>query len=345
MKSEIFNFHIPEELIAQAPLETRSASRLLVYERSKDLITDTYFKNITEYLSENDFLVFNNSKVMPARLSVIKKSNGRQGEFLILKIIDGYRAEVIADKSKKYKESDEIILPENKSAFIEKNIDEMIKIIRCNEAIFTPQYLEINGRMPLPPYIRDGKDNESDKKRYQTYYAEVYGSAAAPTAGLHFDENIFNALAKKKIEYAYVSLHVGLGTFQPIYTENIENHKIHTEEYEILPDESEKIYDALKNKKRIIPVGTTSLRTLESAFDSEKNMIIPGLNKTSLYIFPGYNFKIAGGLITNFHTPKSSLAVLVAAMIGVEKLLEIYKHAVEKKYRFFSYGDAMLILP
>jgi len=344
MKTEIYNFYVPENLIAQKPLKNRSDSRLLVYYKDKNKIVDSYFKNLTDFLSADDFLVFNNSKVIPARLKIFKKENAREGEILILKIIDEKTVEIITDKNKKYPAATEIVLPENKICVIEENKNETSKILKSKEPIFTVDYLDKNGAMPLPPYIRGGKEEAYDKMRYQTSYAMYYGSAAAPTAGLHFDEKIFQSLDYKKIKQAFVSLHVGLGTFQPIYSENIEDHKIHTEEYFIKEDEAVKINNAIGTGKRIIPVGTTSLRTLESAYDKSSCRICAGVNKTSLYITPGYNFKICNSIITNFHTPKSSLAVLIAGMVGVEKLLEIYQYAVEKEYRFFSYGDAMLVI-
>jgi len=342
MKTEIFNFHIPDELIAQYPVKNRSDSRLLVYNRSNHQIIDSYFKNLTDFLSNEYFLVFNNSKVFPARLNVIKKSTGQKGEILILRTIDQYHAEILTDKSKKYKENAEIILPDDTVIKVQKNLDEQIKVAVSDKPVFNISFLEKYGHVPLPPYIRNAKDDDIDKERYQTIYSRIYGSSAAPTAGLHFDDKLFNRLKEKKIDYCYVSLHVGLGTFQPIYSENIEEHKIHEEEYYINDQDALKINNAYKNKLKIIPVGTTSLRTLETAFSD--NMIMSGSGKSSIYIYPSYKFKIVSGLITNFHTPKSSLLVLVSALIGYEKLKEIYDYAIKQKYRFFSYGDAMLIL-
>ena len=340
MKTEVFDFYVPDELIAQVPTKNRSDSRLLVYYRDKDLIKDSYTKDIPDFLSENDFLVFNNSKVIPARIFVNKKETGRTGEILILKIIDEYCVEVITDRSRKYPVGSFIVLPDEKAAEVIEERDDGVKVLKTEEPIFNIEYIETCGNIPLPPYIRKAPDKE-DRARYQTVYSKSYGSAAAPTAGLHFDEDLFVLLSEKKIDHAFVSLHVGLGTFQPIYSQNIEDHKIHKEEYFINEREANKINEAIKDGKRIIPVGTTSLRTLESAFDNE---IKWGESFSELYIYPSYQFKVTGGLITNFHTPKSSLAVLVSALVGVDKLLEIYKYAVDKKYRFFSYGDAMLIL-
>ncbi|MBN2545450.1 MAG: tRNA preQ1(34) S-adenosylmethionine ribosyltransferase-isomerase QueA [Spirochaetes bacterium] len=342
MKTEIFNFHIPDELIAQYPAKNRSDSRLLVYNRSNNEIIDSFFINIADFLTDEHFLVLNNSKVIPARLNIIKKNTGQKGEILILKIIDKYNAEILTDRSKKYRENTEIILPDDTVIKIEKNLDEQIKHAVSNKPVFNINYLKKYAHVPLPPYIRHAKDEVIDKQRYQTIYSKAYGSSAAPTAGLHFDDKIFKSLKDKEIDFCYISLHVGLGTFQPIYSKNIEEHKIHEEIYNIDDENALKINNAIKKKLKIIPVGTTSLRTIETAFF--KDQIKSGTGSTSLYIYPSYKFKITSGLITNFHTPKSSLLVLVSALIGYEKLKEIYDYAIKKKYRFFSYGDAMLIL-
>lgn len=343
MKTKIFDFNIPEYLIAQYPSKKRSDSRLLIYDRKKDLLTDSFTKNISTFLDSRHFLAFNNTRVIPARFFIKKKDkdNDKVIEVIILKIIDEERVEVLMKNAKKCSAGTELEFPGNKKVIIEKSFDNGIKLIKSNEAFFKIDYLEKFGRIPLPPYIKKNPD-KTDKKRYQTTFSIHHGSSAAPTAGLHFDKKIFKSLDKKNIQYSYVTLHVGLGTFQPIYTENIEDHKIHTEEYYIDENEAREINQAINDDKKIIPVGTTSLRTLETAF--KNNEIKSGKGESGLYIYPPYKFKVACGLITNFHTPRSSLAVLVSAMIGVERLLEIYKYAVEKEYRFFSYGDAMLIL-
>jgi S-adenosylmethionine:tRNA ribosyltransferase-isomerase len=342
MKTDIFDFFVPDNLIAQKPSEKRSDSRLLVYDRKLDKITDSYTKNISDFLDDNYFLVFNNSRVIPARIQVKKKENDREGEILVLKIVDEKTIEIITDKAKKYKTGTIIIMPCGNQVVVTEDVDELVKVVKSEKQLFTIDYFEKYGNVPLPPYIKGGIASEVDKERYQTVYKKYYGSAAAPTAGLHFDDRIFTSLKLKNIDHAFVSLHVGLGTFQPIYSSEIEDHKIHTEEYLIEPDEADKINNAIQNNKKIIPVGTTSLRTLETAFSNGK--IISGTGKSGIYIYPPYNFKVASGLFTNFHTPKSSLAVLVSAMVGVEKLLSIYQYAVKNGYRFFSYGDAMLIL-
>ena len=341
MKTKIFDFNIPESLIAQYPSKIRSDSRLLVYNRKDDLIIDSYTKNISDFLNDEYFLVFNDSRVIPVRFIIQKKDNNRTGEIVILKILSKNSVEVITDKSKKYPIGTELIFPGDKEVYIDKSYENGTKQLRSTKPIFTVGFIEKYGKVPLPPYIKKNPD-KIDKKRYQTTFGKYHGSSAAPTAGLHFDKRIFKSLDKKNVNYAYITLHVGLGTFQPIYTNEIEEHKIHSEYYNISKNQAEKLNMAIKNKKKIIPVGTTSLRTIETAY--KNNTILHGKGESSLYIYPSYKFKVASGLITNFHTPKSSLAVLVSALTGVDKLLEIYKYAVKKKYRFFSYGDAMLII-
>jgi S-adenosylmethionine:tRNA ribosyltransferase-isomerase len=342
MKTEIFNFIIPDHLIAQTPKANRSDSRLLVYRRDSDEIIDSFTRDIGNFLDENCFLVFNNSRVIPARIKVTKKENNREGEFLTLRLIDKNNIEVLTDKTKKYGLNTKVIMPDGTEAVVTGEPDGLVKLIHSDKDIFDTGYFERYGAVPLPPYIKKGIADEFDRDRYQTIYKKYYGSAAAPTAGLHFDDRIFGSLSQKNIGYGFVSLHVGLGTFQPIYAENIEEHRIHKEEYSIDCDEAVRINDAIAKKKKIIPVGTTSLRTLETAFSN--GQIREGKGVSDIYIYPPYEFKVAGGLFTNFHTPKSSLAVLVSSMVGVEKLLSIYRYAVKKEYRFFSYGDAMLIL-
>ncbi len=342
MKTELLNFNVPESLIAQSPSKKRSDSRLLVYNRITDKIIDSYTKNFVTFLNDEHFLIFNNSRVIPARMMINKKDNNRSGEILILKIIDPYQAEVLTDRAKKYSVGTILIFPDKNECYIKEDIDHGIKILCSDHPMFTIEYIEKYGHVPLPPYIKKKNPDKKDKERYQTVFSKYYGSAAAPTAGLHFDKRIFKTLDDNNIKYAFISLHVGLGTFQPIYAPNIEDHKIHKEEYYIEKKEANKINKAISDNKKIIPVGTTSLRTLETAFNNGKIQYGAGLS--NLYIHPPYHFKIINGLITNFHTPKSSLAVLVSSLIGVDKLLEIYHYAIKKEYRFFSYGDAMLII-
>jgi len=351
MKIELFDFSLPDKLIAQQPKDIRSNSRLLVYYKDKDLIVDSFTKNLVDFLDPSCHLVFNDSKVIPARIKI--KRDEKNGELLITKIIDKNNIEAITDKAKKYKKGTKIILPDGTTAITTKEIDHIKRIFSIendsfNNSIsnfnsnFSIEYFEKYGEIPLPPYIKRNVTEENDKIRYQTVFCKEYGSIAAPTAGLHFDNYIFESLKIKNIDYNFITLNVGLGTFLQMRVENIEDHKIHSEDFFISDNEANKINDAIKKNKKIIPIGTTSLRTLESNFSN--NQIVSGLSKSSLYIYPPYQFKVAKGLFTNFHTPKSTLIVLVAAMVGVEKILEIYKYAIEKEYRFFSYGDAMLII-
>lgn len=344
MQTEDYNFEVPEHLIAQHPAAHRSDSKMLVYYRDSKKIEDRMFKDLPEILDNKYHLVFNNSRVISSRLAVVKESTGHKGELLILKLEDANHAVALTDKSKKYKKGERIILPcDDKKlvCVVEEEIDTLKKRLYCEDAIFTVEYLNKYGTIPLPPYIKKDVDDD-DKIRYQTIYSKPYGSAAAPTAGLHFDEKVFSELQAKGVNHTYVTLHVGLGTFQPIYSDTIEAHQIHQEEYEISENEARELNEALSSGKILLPVGTTSLRTIESNFDNES--FKSGHFATRLYITPGYELKAAGALFTNFHTPKSSLAVLVSAITGYDEFKRIYNHAIKEEYRFFSYGDCMLIL-
>ena len=344
MQTEDYNFEVPEHLIAQHPVAHRSDSKMLVYYRDSKKIEDRMFKDLPEILDNKYHLVFNNSRVISSRLAVVKESTGHKGELLILKLEDANHAVALTDKSKKYKKGERIILPcDDKKlvCVVEEEIDTLKKRLYCEDAIFTVEYLNKYGTIPLPPYIKKDVDDD-DKIRYQTIYSKPYGSAAAPTAGLHFDEKVFSELQAKGVNHTYVTLHVGLGTFQPIYSDTIEAHQIHQEEYEISENEARELNEALSSGKILLPVGTTSLRTIESNFDN--GSFKSGHFATRLYITPGYELKAAGALFTNFHTPKSSLAVLVSAITGYDEFKRIYNHAIKEEYRFFSYGDCMLIL-
>ena len=344
MLTEDYNFEVPEHLIAQHPAAHGSDSKMLVYYRDTKRIEDRMFRELPEILNDKYHLVFNNSRVIFSRIAVTKESTGHKGELLILKLEDANHAIALTDKSKKYKKGERIVLPcDDKKlvCVVEEEIDSLKKRLYCEEAIFTVEYLNKYGTIPLPPYIKKDVDDD-DKIRYQTIYSKPYGSAAAPTAGLHFDEKVFSELQNKGVNHTYVTLHVGLGTFQPIYSETIEGHQIHQEEYEISADDAVRLNEAISNGKILLPVGTTSLRTIESNF--ENGEFKSGQFATRLYITPGYKLKAAGALFTNFHTPKSSLAVLVSAITGYDEFRRIYEHAVKQEYRFFSYGDCMLIL-
>lgn len=345
MRTEDYNFEVPEHLVAQHPAEHRSDSRMLVYYRDSKKIEDRMFRELSELLNDKYHLIFNNSRVISSRIAVTKESTGHKGELLILKLEDANHAIALTDKSKKYKTGEKIVLPAEEGkhlvCIVEEEIDSLKKRLYCEEPVFTVEYLNKYGTIPLPPYIKKDVD-EDDKIRYQTIYSKTYGSAAAPTAGLHFDEEVFSQLKKKGVNHTYVTLHVGLGTFQPIYSDTIEGHQIHQEEYEITKDEECELNEAIAAGKILLPVGTTSLRTIESNFENGK--FNAGQFATRLYITPGYKLKAAGALFTNFHTPKSSLAVLVSAITGYDEFIRIYNHAVKQEYRFFSYGDCMLIL-
>ncbi|MBQ2124273.1 MAG: tRNA preQ1(34) S-adenosylmethionine ribosyltransferase-isomerase QueA, partial [Spirochaetales bacterium] len=270
MQTEDYNFEVPEHLIAQHPAAHRSDSKMLVYYRDSKKIEDRMFKDLPEILDNKYHLVFNNSRVISSRLAVVKESTGHKGELLILKLEDANHAVALTDKSKKYKKGERIILPcDDKKlvCVVEEEIDTLKKRLYCEDAIFTVEYLNKYGTIPLPPYIKKDVDDD-DKIRYQTIYSKPYGSAAAPTAGLHFDEKVFSELQAKGVNHTYVTLHVGLGTFQPIYSDTIEAHQIHQEEYEISENEARELNEALSSGKILLPVGTTSLRTIESNFDN-----------------------------------------------------------------------------
>ncbi len=343
MNTDIYDFYIPEHLIAKNPTERRSDSRLLVYYRDSGKIVDSHTREVADFLDDSYFLVFNNSRVIPARLNVTKIDTNVDGEFLCLKLVDSKTLHVMTDRARKYKVGAKVRMPDGTIVTVTQDIDNITKEVAAETDIFSYEYFERWGTMPLPPYMHK-MATDADKERYQTVYSQIYGSAAAPTAGLHFDDRIFNSLAAKNIEHAFVSLHVGLGTFMPIYADKIEEHIIHKEEYIITEENAALINNAISAGKKILAVGTTSLRTLETVGDSNHKSVRAGRGVSDIYIYPPYTLRTADCLFTNFHTPKSSLAVLVSALIGVDELLRVYKYAVDQEYRFFSYGDAMLIL-
>jgi len=301
-------------------------------------ITHSSVQNFSDFIDENTVIVFNNTKVRKARIFGLSET-GTKTEFLLLENVSGNKWKAISSKLKKQKPGKTFTFPANiKCTVIEK--DEKGIILEFSSNI-DDAYLEKYGHVPLPPYIKR-EDILSDSERYQTIYCEKTGSAAAPTAGLHFTEEILDNLKKKGITTTFITLHVGMGTFKPIHSDAIENHIMHEEIYEISEETADIINNAKNNGKKIVAIGTTSLRTLESAIFNGK--VVPGKGKTSLFIYPGYKFKIVDSLFTNFHTPDSTLIVLVSAFAGISAIKEAYKEAIDKKYRFFSYGDAMLIL-
>ena len=340
MKVSDFDYELPQELIAQVPIKDRSASRLMVLNRENKTIEDKIFKDILDYLKPGDCLVRNNTKVIPARLYGIKEETGVHIEFLLLKRIEGDIWEVMVHPGRRLKIGTKVIFG---NGLLKAEILEMMeggnrKVKFEYEGIFN-EILDQIGLMPLPPYIKEKLD---DKSRYQTVDATYEGSAAAPTAGLHFTEELLEKIKEKGVEIANVTLHVGIGTFRPVKVENIEEHDMHSEHYYIKHEDVEKINNTKKNGGRIIAVGTTSCRVLESVAD-EKGLVKETEGDTSIFIYPGYKFKCIDCLITNFHLPESTLIMLVSALAGKDYIMKAYKHAVEEKYRFFSFGDAMFI--
>ena len=340
MKLEDFDYNLPEELIAQVPIAKRDESRLMVVDREKRTIEDKVFKDIIDYLEPGDCLVRNNTKVIPARLYG-KKETGANVEFVLLKQLEGDVWESIVRPGSKLKPGTKVIFGDGllEAEILDILEDGTRKVKFTYEGIFN-EILDKIGLMPLPPYIHESlKEND----RYQTVYAKYEGSAAAPTAGLHFTPELLKKIEEKGIKIANVTLHVGIGTFRPVKEENIEEHKMHTEHFYIKQEDVEKINETKKNGKKVIAVGTTSCRVLETIADEKTGLVKQTESDTGIYIYPGYKFKCIAGLITNFHLPKSTLLMLVSALADRKFILEAYNKAVEEKYRFFSFGDAMFI--
>ena len=339
MKVSDFDYELPEELIAQTPIEKRDESRLMVLDREKQTIEHRKFKDIIEYLKPGDVLVRNNTKVIPARIYG-KKETGANVEFLLLHNIEGDIWECIVRPGNKLHIGTKVIFGDGllKAEILDIMEGGTRKVKFYYNGIFN-EILDKIGLMPLPPYIHE---ELKEKDRYQTVYAKYEGSAAAPTAGLHFTEELFEDLRKKGIEVANVTLHVGIGTFRPVKEETVEEHKMHTEHFYIKKEDVEKINNAKKEGRRVIAVGTTSCRVLESIAD-ENGFVKETEEDTGIFIYPGYKFKCIDGLITNFHLPQSTLLMLVSALAGKDYIMKAYKEAVKEKYRFFSFGDAMII--
>ena len=340
MKLEDFDYNLPEELIAQVPIAKRDESRLMVVDREKRTIEDKVFKDIIDYLEPGDCLVRNNTKVIPARLYG-KKETGANVEFVLLKQLEGDIWESIVRPGSKLKPGTKVLFGDGllEAEILDILEDGTRKVKFTYEGIFN-EILDKIGLMPLPPYIHESlKEND----RYQTVYAKYEGSAAAPTAGLHFTPELLKKIEEKGIKIANVTLHVGIGTFRPVKEENIEEHKMHTEHFYVKQEDVEKINETKKNGKKVIAVGTTSCRVLETIADEKTGLVKQTESDTGIYIYPGYKFKCIDGLITNFHLPKSTLLMLVSALADREFILEAYNKAVKEKYRFFSFGDAMFI--
>ena len=340
MKVSDFNYELPEELIAQTPIEKRDQSRLMVLNKEKQTIEHRTFHNIIDYLEPGDVLVRNNTKVIPARLYG-KKETGANVEFLLLNNIEGDIWECIVRPGNKLHVGTKVSFGEGilKAEILEKMNGGSRKVKFEYDGIFN-EILDEIGLMPLPPYIHQ---KLKDQDRYQTVYAEIYGSSAAPTAGLHFTEELLKEIKDKGIEVVHVTLHVGLGTFRPVQVDNILEHKMHKESYILDEKTTEVLNHIQKNGGKIFAVGTTSTRVLESNRQKYKEFT-PEVNDTEIFIYPGYEFKGINNLITNFHLPKSTLIMLVSALAGKENIMKAYKEAVSEKYRFFSFGDAMLII-
>ncbi|MEE1312548.1 MAG: tRNA preQ1(34) S-adenosylmethionine ribosyltransferase-isomerase QueA [Lachnospiraceae bacterium] len=336
-----FYFDLPEELIAQDPLEDRSSSKLLVLDKNTGERQHKIFKDVLDYLNPGDCLVINNTRVLPARLIGAKESTGAKIEVLLLKRKQDNVWETLVKPGKKARPGTRIVFGDNLlTGEVIDVVEEGNRLIRFEyEGIFE-EVLDKLGEMPLPPYITH---QLKDKERYQTVYAKHNGSAAAPTAGLHFTKELLGKIKAKGVKIANVTLHVGLGTFRPVKVENILDHHMHSEFYCIEEEDAAIINETKKNGGRIVSVGTTSTRTMESVAD-ENGMVRPGSGWTDIFIYPGYKFKVIDGLITNFHLPESTLLMLVSALAGREHVLDAYKEAVDLRYRFFSFGDAMLII-
>lgn len=334
-----FYYELPEERIAQTPLEPRDSSKLLVYNRASKKIEDKIFRDITEYLREGDLLVLNNTKVLPARIYA-HTLHGGAVEILLLKRYDLNTWEVLMRPGKKGKIGTKMVVNEELSFTVKGITDSGERIVEFSYEGAFEDILSRVGTMPLPPYIKEKLENQA---RYNTVYSKINGSAAAPTAGLHFTPELLEKLRKKGVEIAEVLLHVGLGTFRPVSEEIITDHKMHSEHYEITAEAAEKINKAKKEGRRVIAVGTTSVRTLESVAD-EKGFVKEQSGETEIFLYPPYKMKCVDGLITNFHLPESTLIMLVSCLTGREEILSVYEYAVGKGYRFFSFGDATFIV-
>ncbi len=339
LKSDFF-YDLPQELIAQTPTTPRDASRLLYYNRNKDTIQDRVFRDIEDILQPGDLLVVNNTRVINARLFGYDEK-GRKYEVFLLKRLDLCRWETLLRPARKAKIGTKIVVNEELSLTVDEITDDNgIRIVTFTFDGVFEDILSRVGEVPLPPYITE---KLTDKERYQTVYAKTPGSCAAPTAGLHFTPELIERMKNKGIEFAEVLLHVGLGTFRPVKEDDILDHKMHSEYYRIDAENAEKINRAIREGRRVIAVGTTSVRTLESVAD-ENGFVKETQGDTDIFIYPGYKFKCVKGLITNFHLPESTLLMLISAFLTREKVMEIYKHAVDERYRFFSFGDACLFL-
>lgn len=339
LKTSDFNYDLPKELIAQTPVYPRDSSRLMVYDRATDEVRHEHFYDLTKYLKKGDLLVVNNTKVLPARMYSYTEHGGKV-EILLLKRINLTDWEVMVKPGKKAKEGVTLVVSDELSLTVNSRTESGGRIVTFHFDGVFEDIISRLGEMPLPPYIHE---KLKDKDRYQTVYAKEPGSAAAPTAGLHFTPELIEKLKAEGVDFAEIELQVGLGTFRPVKVENVLEHKMHTERYRVPEVAAEKINAAKREGRRIIAVGTTSVRTLETVAD-ESGFVKPCSGETSIFIYPPYKFKCVDALITNFHLPESTLIMLVASLVGKDKILELYNLAVKERYRFFSFGDAMLLL-
>lgn len=339
MKTDDFDYYLPEELIAQTPLKDRSASKLMVVDKKTGKIKHEKFQNITNYLHKGDVLVLNNTKVIPARLIGLKEETNATIELLLLKEIENDTWECLVKPARRIKVGTIVKIQDKLKCECIKCLDEGICHFKMIYDGILLEILEELGTMPLPPYI---KEKLKDQNRYQTVYAKQSGSAAAPTAGLHFTKEILKELKEKGVIICYITLHVGLGTFRPVKVDDVKKHQMHSEYYEIDKETCDILNKAKQDKRKIISVGTTTTRTLESVM-TKYNKFIPTKEETNIFIYPGYKFKAIDTQITNFHLPKSTLIMLVSAFATKEIILNAYKEAVKNKYRFFSFGDSMIL--
>ena len=341
MNTADFDFHLPEELIAQTPLEKRDSSRLLIVDRETGQFSDQHFDNIIDQLEPGDALVMNNTRVLPARLYGAKPETGGHVELLLLKNTQGDFWEVLAKPAKRLRVGTRVSFGDGRlTATVTEELEHGGRIVRFDYQGIFLEVLESLGEMPLPPYIHEKLE---DRERYQTVYAKENGSAAAPTAGLHFTEELLDKIAAKGVKLVYLTLHVGLGTFRPVSVDNLEEHEMHSEFYSLSEEAAETLRQVKANGHRIIAVGTTSIRTLETIGSKFEGQIQADSGWTNIFIKPGYQWKIVDAFSTNFHLPKSTLVMLVSAFAGRQLTLQAYEHAIAERYRFFSFGDAMFI--
>ena len=341
MNTADFDFHLPEELIAQTPLEKRDSSRLLIVDRETGQFSDQHFDNIIDQLEPGDALVMNNTRVLPARLYGTKPETGGHVELLLLKNTQGDFWEVLAKPAKRLKVGTRVSFGDGRlTATVTEELEHGGRIVRFDYQGIFLEVLESLGEMPLPPYIHEKLE---DRERYQTVYAKENGSAAAPTAGLHFTEELLDKIAAKGVKLVYLTLHVGLGTFRPVSVDNLEEHEMHSEFYSLSEEAAETLRQVKASGHRIVAVGTTSIRTLETIGSKFEGQIQADSGWTNIFIKPGYQWKIVDAFSTNFHLPKSTLVMLVSAFAGHQLTLQAYEHAIAERYRFFSFGDAMFI--